>query len=169
MVLKPFDTNRTSKYKQLDKLMLQLYKCSFEDFCNNFFQLVYERGLVDGYRVGKKDGRRAAKGIKQEPKKTGRPIRFEFTDIMECEVSKARASGKTIEQAVEDFLATMCAGIIEVDPAEIADAKTEMFPTTKEAVAIYKRAHAKVPYQTEIDKAVYIRNLVNESVKKSEN
>jgi hypothetical protein len=98
-----------SKRNQLDEFVQQLYGCSFDESLDKFFQRAYDRGLVADYKIGRTDGRRAAKGLKTESKKRGRPTKMSngLNSLLVDEVNKARAVGKTTTQGVERFFATM--------------------------------------------------------------
>jgi len=158
------------KYIQLDELMQRLYKCSFDEFLNKFFQGAYDEGLVAGYKVGKADGRRVAKGLKIESKRRGRPTKMNkvLSSLLIDEVSKARAVGKTTKQGVEGFLATMRRGLIK-HGGPIIIAEVKRLPTTKEGVAMYYRLRAnkqsfwQLSFKNNDSLGLYVRELVNQS------
>jgi hypothetical protein len=147
--------------------MQRLYKCSFDEFLNKFFQGAYDVGLVAGYKVGKADGRRVAKGLKIESKRRGRPTKMNkgLSSLLIDEVGKARAAGKTTKQGVEGFLATMRRGLIK-HGGPIIIAEVKRLPTTKEGVGIYNRRRAykqslsQSPVKNDDALRLYVRELV---------
>jgi hypothetical protein len=157
------------KYIQLDELMQRLYKCSFDEFLNKFFRGAYDEGLVAGYKVGKADGRRVAKGLKIETKRRGRPTKMNkgLSSLLIDEVSKARAVGKTTKQGVERFLATMRRGLIKHGGLAIS-AEVKKLPTTKEGLGIYnrRRAHKQSLSQSPVKNDDALRLYVRELVKR---
>jgi|SRR5262249_1857175 len=162
--------DRHSKHNQLDELMQELYQCSFDEFKDKFFQGAFNKGLVAGYKIGKPDGRRAAKGLKSELRRRGRPTKMNagLSSLLVDEVGKARAAGKTTKQGVEGFLATMRRGLIK-HGGPIIIAEVKRLPTTKEGVAMYYRLRAnkqsfwQLSFKNNDSLGLYVRELVNQS------
>jgi hypothetical protein len=109
-------TDPASKLQQLDALMREIYGCSFKEYFEKTgqrnFAGGFDHGLWEGYRLGKYDGRRAAKGAKSTPRRRGRPLRMDedMAQLMMNEVTRAVAGGETVAGAVSTFLETMEAG-----------------------------------------------------------
>ncbi len=153
-------TNFDSKSKQLDERTRELYGLSFDEILDRCFQRAYVHGLGVGYRVGKTDGRRSAKGLKDSSKGRGRPPKMDkgLTALMVHVVRKAQTSGTKVEPTIRKFLESMRRGQKE-------SGKIEMLPTLKEALAIYYRASKqtvafKKPKKTDDDLRNYVRSLV---------
>jgi hypothetical protein len=119
---------------QLETVVQDIYKCSLIEF----FLREYNRGLLDGYRLGKIDGRRAAKGRKKTRAQLGRPASVDrsLCGLMIYQVDKAKLSGSTVEQAIDVFLKTLQLGAQE-------RGERRNLPTLPQATrAYYKRTQS---------------------------
>jgi hypothetical protein len=127
-----------SKMEQLGALMREIYGCSFNEYFEKILQGTFaggfDRGLYDGYRLGKSDGRRAEKGVRTTPRRRGKPSNMDedVARLMVYEVSRAVAGGDTVHGSVISFLKTMEAGYRELsDPTRL--------PNQKAAEQVYYR------------------------------
>jgi hypothetical protein len=109
-------TDPASKLEQLDALMREIYGCSFKEYFEktrqDSFSGGFDHGLREGHRLGKSDGRRAAKGVKTAPRRRGKPLSMDesVAQLMVNEVSRAVDNGEDVAGAVSAFLKTMEAG-----------------------------------------------------------
>jgi hypothetical protein len=149
-----------SKEKQLDELMQEIYGCSFRDA----LRYAFDGGLVEGYRLGKIDGRRKAKGLKIKSKPRGKPplVSEGLASFMTYKVDD-RAKGITIEQAVAEFLKIMSLGHRERKRMDPSSAPIEL-PKQNAAVGIYFRTKRKLktafpPMHPDDELRAYIHNF----------
>ena len=141
-----------SKINQLETLMKEIYGCGFDAFLEKMIERSFDQGLKKGYRLGKSDGRRVAKGLEEIPKKRGRPMAMDrgFAVLMVKHVRERRAeSNLTIKEAVNEFLEIMKKGIKKFGLLKISnqtrtcdDSKVSRLPNLEQAVATYHRAQA---------------------------
>jgi hypothetical protein len=112
-----------SKTEQLETLMQELHGCTFDEFVNRAMLFSFDQGLLEGHRIGRTDGRRKAKGLKNTPKRRGRPSAIDegVAPLMLHEVSEAQKSGIAVKDAVIDFLKSQEVGkkVLELDDPEI--------------------------------------------------
>jgi hypothetical protein len=113
-----------SKTAQLDTLMRELHGCSFDEFVKRAMQYAFDSGLLEGHRLGRTDGSRAAKGRKNKPKRRGRPsvIDDRVATLMVHEVSEAQKNGIAVEDAVIDVLEAQEVGRRVLDDPSLEDA-----------------------------------------------
>ena len=118
--------------------MKEIYGCGFDAFLEKMIERSFDQGLKKGYRLGKSDGRRVAKGLEEIPKKRGRPMAMDrgFAVLMVKHVRERRAeSTLTIKEAVNEFLEIMKKGIKK-------SRNVSRLPNLEQAVATYHRAQA---------------------------
>jgi predicted transposase YdaD len=119
-----------AQMERLDQLMRVIYGSSFSEFLRKFFRQAYSEGREEGKREGYAAGRRAAKGIKGDPKKRGRPLEIEqgVKTLMAWHVDQQRIDGKTVKKSINEFLAIMRRG----------EPRTPL-PSAKKAMQAYYR------------------------------
>ena len=139
-------TDPASKLEQLDALMREIYGCSFKEYFEKAgqdnFSGGFDHGLREGYRLGKSDGRHAAKGVKTAPRRRGKPLSMDesVAQLMVNEVSRAVDNGEDVAGAVSAFLKTMEAGYKERgDPTRLPN------PDAAEQVYNYLRRRGISP------------------------
>jgi hypothetical protein len=153
-------TAPASKLEQLDALMREIYGRSFREYFEKTgqdnFSGGFDHGLWEGYRLGKSDGRRAAKGAKSTPRRRGRPLRMDedVAQLMVIEVSRAVAGGETVADAVSTFLKTMDAGYKK-------SGDSIRLPTPEDAEQVYYSLHrsgtSRSSHQKRYDDALRFR------------
>jgi hypothetical protein len=145
-----------SKIKQLEELMQEIHECSFDEYEYDVFRRTFDLGLCHGYRLGTADGRRAAKGLKNDQKRRGRPSVMEndLRAAMLLSVSEAQANGRTVKTAIDDFWKSMRA--VSREPGESIELPS---PPQMEGVYFRDRRSPKSGFPTDDVLRTRIRDL----------
>jgi hypothetical protein len=103
------------KLDRLDAATRDVYGCSFEQLIDAVYGHAYDRGRRVGSQEGHTAGRRAAKGLREPPKKRGRPIEVDQNlRPLLVHTIETRKPGDTVRDAVHHFLEAMRRGAKEL-------------------------------------------------------
>jgi hypothetical protein len=116
-----------SKKEQLDTLMRELHGSAFDEFVQEAMSFAYDRGLLEGHRLGTNEAWRKAKGLKGRPKRRGKPswIDDRVATLMVHEVGEAQKSGIAPKDAVIDFLVRQELGNKVLNDRSLDEAMTD--------------------------------------------
>ncbi len=99
-------TDFLEKYAQIDQLMMELWGTTLQGFSDSTYARAYQNGSSLGYRRGKTDGARRAKGLDGPARPRGRPKLLDDGTLawMDAEVTKLQAGGLCFNEAVREFI-----------------------------------------------------------------
>jgi hypothetical protein len=141
------------RLRTLDATVREIYGCTFKEFLEKFFKLGYELGKEESFKAGRAAGRRAAKGIKETSRESGRPLEIDLNVLtLLLHYVGARAQGSTIAHAVRDFLHIMrfangvSANKSRRETEEVLCLRDNSFklPTQRQAINAYYRHWRKI-------------------------
>src|SRR5262249_14386678 len=105
--------------------------------------------VEEGFKAGRAAGRRAAKGIKEPPKKTGRRLEIDpgLLPLLLYHVD-GRKQGSTVKHAVRDFLSFIhigerARGASKARRGTKEAASSRILPTQRQAMSAYYRHSRK--------------------------
>ncbi len=163
------DTNTALRFRRaaraIDAHMSAIYGHTFQEFLDLCFKLAFELGFEKGRREGRAEGRRAAKGLKEKPKKRGRPPKIdESLRSLLVQHVDARERGEPIGEAVRSLLSRMRRGRSVVSANRAPRATYEAagipykdhartLPTQEQAKGAYFREARKAKIRTELPKS----------------
>ena len=124
----------------LDEVVREIYGCTHSEFMYKIFLDASENAFEEGWQKGRASGRRAAKGLKGEPKKRGRPPKIDSSirTLLMVHVNQEREKGKPVKEAIAELSEIIRRG------AEPLGASV-FLPTTTKASQVYYRDRKKKP------------------------
>jgi hypothetical protein len=133
-----------TQLEQINALLRERYGCSLHEL----FDCLFERGLLEGYRLGKIDGRRAAKSKTGKPARRGRPpLMSESLQWLMIDHVDKRHKDMSIDIAIGEFLKIMNRGDWELrKDANLGDEKKLQLPSKPEVKRVYFRAKNKAKH-----------------------
>jgi hypothetical protein len=123
---------------QIDALMQQVYGLSLQGYRDHMFKAGFDEGRRKGLQEGRAAGWRAAKGLKEAPKRQGRPTKLDerLRGLLIYYVDQERKRGATVKEAAANFGRVTRAGYkAKEDPPDL--------PTPKELERAYYRGRNK--------------------------